>query len=114
MSIEDLAKIATTTIACENRRLKVCLDIPLVDKTDYTVYQLHPVPVIQSILRNGSGRAYVCSTFSHIAMEESRRTYILMNQEERANVRTWEVSTSVQENRLYTKHQRAKHARARF
>ena len=57
MSIEDLAKIATTTIACGNERLKVCLNIPLVDKTDYTLYQLQPVPVIQSILRNGSGRA---------------------------------------------------------
>ena len=81
MSIDDLAKIATTTVIRENKRLKICLDIPLVDKTDYTLYQLHPVPGIQSILRKGSGRAYHLSTFSHIAMEESRRTYILMNQE---------------------------------
>ena len=79
--IEDLLEIATTTIVCENKRLKVCLDIPLVDKADYTLYQLHPVPVIRSILRNGSGRAYVRSTFSYIAMKESRRAYILINQE---------------------------------
>ena len=45
MSIEDHAKIATTTIVCENKRLKVCLDIPLVHKTDYALYQLHPVPL---------------------------------------------------------------------
>ena len=41
MSIEDLSQIETTTIVCENKRLKVCLDIPVVDKTDYTLYQLH-------------------------------------------------------------------------
>ena len=82
MRTEDLAQIATTTIVCRNKRLKVCLDIPLVDKTDYTLYQLHSVSLKQSILRNGSGKAYVRSAFSPDAMEESRQTYILMNQEE--------------------------------
>ena len=82
MSIEDLSQIATATIVCENKRLKVCLNIALVDKTDYTLYQLHSVPVMQSILKNSSGIAYVRSAFSHITMEESRWTHILMNQEE--------------------------------
>ena len=28
-------------------KLRVWLDIPLLDKADYTLYQLHPVPVTQ-------------------------------------------------------------------
>ena len=49
ISIEDLTQIATTTIVCKDMRLKVCLDIPLLDKTDYTLYQLHSIPAVQSI-----------------------------------------------------------------
>ena len=69
-------------IICKNKTLTVWLDILLLDKADYALYQLQPVPVTQSILRNGSGRAYVLPKFSHMTMEESQQTYLLMNQRE--------------------------------
>ena len=43
------------------------------------MYQLHPLPVPQAILGNNSGKVYVLPKFSHIAVEESQRTYVLMN-----------------------------------
>ena len=82
INVEDLAQAATTTISCRNKTLRVCLDVPLLEKTDYNLYGLHSVPVIQSILKNGSGRAYVRSEFSHLAMADSQRTYLLMKEKE--------------------------------
>ena len=69
-------------IFCRNKTLRVCLDVPLLDKTDYNLYRLHSVPVVQSILKNGSGRAYVLSEFSHLAMADWQRTYLLMKERE--------------------------------
>ena len=82
VDIEDLARVATTLIICKNRTLTVWLDIPLLNKADYTLYQLHMVPVTQSILKNGSGRVYIQPKFSHMAMELSQLTYLQMNQQE--------------------------------
>ena len=82
INVEDLAQAATTTISCRNKTLRVCLDVPLLEKTDYKLYGLNSVPVIQSVLKNGSGRAYVRSEFSHLAMEDSQRTYFLMKEKE--------------------------------
>ena len=82
MDIEDLAWVETTIIICKNRTLTVWLTIPLLDKADYTLERLHPVPLTQSIRRNGSGKAYIHPKLSHKAMEESQWTYLQMNQQE--------------------------------
>ena len=82
INLEDPAPAATRTISCQNKTLRICLDIPLLDKTDYNLYQLHSIPVLQSTLRNSSGRAYVRSEFSHLAMADSQRTYLLMKEKE--------------------------------
>ena len=82
INVWDLTQAATTMIFCRNKTLRVCLDVPLLDKTDYNLYRLHSVPVVQSILKNGSGRAYVLSEFSHLAMADWQRTYLLMKERE--------------------------------
>ena len=82
VNIEELAQAATTTVSCKNKTLRINLDIPLLEKDDYNLYQLHSVPVVQPVLRNGSGRAYVRSEFTYIAMENSQRTYLLMKKGE--------------------------------
>ena len=68
VNIEDLAQEAATMVLCKNKTLRVCLDISLLVKTDHILYQLHSVPVVQSIMRNSSGWAYVCTEFSHLAL----------------------------------------------
>ena len=80
INVEDLAQAATTTISCRNKTLRVCLDVPLLEKTDYNLYGLHSVPVIQSVMKNGSGRAFVRSEFSHLAMADSQRIYLLLKE----------------------------------
>ena len=62
--------------------LKKLLDIPLLGRTNYLTYRLHLVPVLQAILGNDSGKAYIRPRFSHIAVKESQRTYILMNHQD--------------------------------
>ena len=48
-------------------------------RAKHLMYQLYPLPVPQTILGNNSGKAYILPQFSHIALEESQRTYVLMN-----------------------------------
>ena len=47
VDIEDWARVETAMIIWKTRTLTVWLDIPLLNKADYTMYQLHPVPVTQ-------------------------------------------------------------------
>ena len=37
VNIEDLAQVATTAIYCSNKTLRVCLDVPLLEKADYNL-----------------------------------------------------------------------------
>ena len=69
-----------TTTNYKNKTLRIRLDIPLLEKDDYNLHRIHSVPVVQPVLKNGSGRAYVRSEFTHIAIENSQRTYLLMEE----------------------------------
>ena len=104
INVEDLAQAATTTISCRNKTLRVCFDVSLLDKTDYNLYGLHSVPVIQSIVKNGSARAYVRSEFSHLAMADSQRTHLLMKEKEMDQCKELRDSTCVLISYQYAKH----------
>ena len=82
VSVEELAKVSTTTIIYKKGILKILLDIPLLEKFEYSLYKIHPLLVNQPALKKRSGRAYILSDYSHIAMEESERTYMLMKQKD--------------------------------
>ena len=82
VDIEELTSISTVTPIYRRGVLKILLDIPLLGRANYLVYQLHPLPVPQAILGNNSGKVYVLPKFSHIAVEESQRTYVLMNHQD--------------------------------
>ena len=79
MDIEELTSISTVTIIYKGSVLKVLLDIPSLGRANYLAYRIHPLPVLQTILGNNSVKTYILPKFSHIAIEESQRTYFLMN-----------------------------------
>ena len=80
VSVEELAKVAITIIIYKKGILKILLDIPLLEKLEYSLYKIHPLLVNQPAFEKRSGRAYIPSDYSHIAMEESERTYMLMKE----------------------------------
>ena len=82
VDIEELTSVSTVTSLYKGGVLKILLDIPLLGRANDLVYQLHPLPVPQAILGNNSGKAYILPKFSHIAVEESQRTYVLMNHQD--------------------------------
>lgn len=84
VSINELAEIAVVTINCKNSTLYIVLYIPLIDKTKYTIYKLRLLLVQQPILGDRTRRAYIRSKFAYLAMEETKRTYMLMTQLEYA------------------------------
>ena len=77
VSIEELADLAQVVIICKNGTIR------LLDRTEFSIYRMHPLPVIQPVLGNGSSRAYVHTRYTHIAMEVSQRTYILLSTEKK-------------------------------
>ena len=79
VDIEEMTSVSTVTLIYRRGVLKILLDIRLLGRGTYLVYQLHPLPVSQAILGNNSGKLYVLPKFSHIAVEESQRTYVLIN-----------------------------------
>ena len=79
VDIEELTSVSTVTSLYKGGVLKILLDIPLLGRANHLMYQLHSLPVPQDILGNNSGKAYILPKFSHIAVEESQRTYVLMN-----------------------------------
>ena len=79
MDIEDLTSVSTVTSIYKEEVLKILLDIPLLGRANYLVYRIHPLPVPQATLGNNSRKAYILRKFSHIAVEESQRNYVLMN-----------------------------------
>lgn len=82
VNVEELVTFAKVTILCKNGSMRIVMDIPMLDRTDYSIYQMHPLPVIQSVLKNGTGRAYIHTKYNYIAMENSQRTYTLLKSEE--------------------------------
>ena len=82
ISVEELAKVATTTIIYKKGMLKILLDIPLLQEFEYSLHKIQPLLVNQPAFKNRSGRAYILSDYSHIVMEESKRTYMLMKQKD--------------------------------
>lgn len=81
-SLEEIIRISKTSILLEEGHLKILIDIPLLEKTDYTLYQLHSFPVFQEIFGNQTGRISIKSKYAYIAVDDASRTYIPMKQEE--------------------------------
>lgn len=73
ISIEDLIRITISTIFCKKGTPKIILDIPLLDRLDYNTHQIHPVPIVEFILKSGSERAYVRPEFLYNATMEFQR-----------------------------------------
>ena len=49
ISIEKLTQISETTVVCKYGTLQVIINIPLLDVTEYTLYEMHALPVHQPI-----------------------------------------------------------------
>ena len=49
ISVEELAQISETTVICKNGTLQVIIDNPLLDIAEYTLYEMHALPVQQPI-----------------------------------------------------------------
>ena len=55
----DLVRISAVAVRMQNKKLLLALDIPLLERSKYQLYKLHQLPVSQTLLGNGTGRAYV-------------------------------------------------------
>lgn len=75
-SLEDIIQVSKTTVLLDNEHLKILIDIPLLEKTDCTLYKLLSFPVYQTIFGNKTNKLFIKSEYSHIAVDEALRTYI--------------------------------------
>ncbi|XP_043469391.1 uncharacterized protein LOC122503050 [Leptopilina heterotoma] len=82
VSIDELIRIATISIWCDNHKLKVLIDIPLLERHKYQSFKIHPLPTIQESLGSGTQRAYISSDYDYLIIDEDKRTYLLIHQEE--------------------------------
>lgn len=82
ISIDELMRISTITILCENSQLKVLIDVPLLEKYNYQAYKIHSLPINQDALSNGTGRVYITSKFNYLVVDEDLRTYLLLKEQE--------------------------------
>ena len=70
--------------------LQVIINIPLLDVAEYTLYEMHALPVHQPICRNGTGRALIRKSVTDLVIEDTRRTYMLRTKPNRALYRDLE------------------------
>ena len=66
VDIDEITKIVKPMVTYRNGILNLILDIPLLGRTKYQTYKINSVPVPKPILKNGTGKAYIQSRFSHI------------------------------------------------
>lgn len=76
ISLDYLTRIETTTYTVSKEKLRITLDIPLMDQKYYTFYKMHAVPVDQTIFGKYNERAYILPRRPYWALEETRRTHI--------------------------------------
>ena len=59
----------------------ISIDIPLLERTTYRLYKIHPYPVFQNLVGNITGTAYILPKESYIALSYDDQKFILVNQE---------------------------------
>lgn len=82
VSIDELIQISTVSIHCEKNNLKVLIDVPLLEKYKYQAFRIHPVPIVQEVLGNGTGRAYIKSEYDYLIVDDEERTYLLLMEDD--------------------------------
>lgn len=87
INIDELIRIATTSIWCEFDNIKILIDIPLLENYRYQAFKIHPLPTIQK-LGSGLQRAYVSSEHDYLVMDDAKRTYLFLSEEEWKSCRT--------------------------
>ncbi|XP_043460860.1 uncharacterized protein LOC122497677 [Leptopilina heterotoma] len=88
VSIDELIKIATTSIWCEIENIKILIDIPLLEEYRYQAFKIHPLPTIQKDLGSGKQRAYVNSKYNYLVVDDAKRTYLFLSEKEWGSCRT--------------------------
>ena len=79
VGVEELAQVATITVICKNEIIRILLDVPFVDETDYAMYELHPVPEGQNIFENRITKEYIRPTLPYLFVDQCQRKYTLMS-----------------------------------
>ncbi|XP_043482087.1 uncharacterized protein LOC122511095 [Leptopilina heterotoma] len=82
VSIDELIQISTVSIHCEKFNLKVLIDVPLLENHKYQAFRIHPVPIVQEVLVNGTGRAYIKSEYDYLIVDDEERTYLLLMEDD--------------------------------
>ncbi|XP_051176159.1 uncharacterized protein LOC127291222 [Leptopilina boulardi] len=88
VSVDELMQVATTSILCEDHKIKILIDIPLLEQDKYAAFKLHPLPTLQGELGNASTRAYVNPAYNYLIVDKEQRTYLLLKDKDWENCRT--------------------------
>lgn len=75
INVAEVIRMSTLIFKIEGDELKVTLNIPLLEKTKFHLYQLHSVHVPQKMLRSRKGRAYIKPSTKFLAMDDKKRYY---------------------------------------
>ena len=78
---EDLHQIGKADIGYNSKRLLISIDIPLLERTIYQLYKIHPYPIFQNHVGNITGTAYILPKESYIALSYNDQKFLLVNQE---------------------------------
>ena len=59
----------------------ISIVIPLLERTTYQLYKIHPYPIFQNLVGNITGTAYILPKESYIALSYNDQKFLMVNQE---------------------------------
>ena len=83
---EMLTRIAHVDLVWHRGRIIILIHIPLLERTEYNLYRMHPWPVPQEGKYTGS--AHIMPTMPYVAVSTDRRVYFLLDAQYFASYRT--------------------------
>ena len=78
---EELSKLGRTDVRIISGRLLITIDIPLLDKSGYQLYEMYAHPVYQQISPNTMGSIYIIPKTPYIALPSDERKFFLISKE---------------------------------
>ncbi|XP_051154836.1 uncharacterized protein LOC127277608 [Leptopilina boulardi] len=75
VNIMDLVRVSTVSIRLHGNKLFAALDVPLLEREQFQLYQLHTLPVNQSTINNLTTRAYIVPIDKFLATDDNKRRY---------------------------------------
>lgn len=81
VTVDMLHVLSKTSVSTTGGKLIVLLEFPLSDKTKYSQYKIHPLPIPKTLVGNTTSYVSLSPQYSHIIVSHDMQQYLLATRE---------------------------------